>query len=194
MCQSRSWQKANGSLKMGNVKTVGERLFVEVCVGSLGILTRGVHLRAGSSGSHCYSQLKGQGKGAGTRPEEESYVEGAISQGQRPSGEGSSQPMVSLQGESQGVGTQPHSPPALYPPVSYWCFSLAKPIPSWKAREPRNAVHTSQLPGLMSVMKGAEWSWGGGANRRPSTGNFLERTLELIEVYQKITYAIYQKW
>lgn len=128
---------------MGNVKAVGERLFVVVCMWCLGILTRGVHLRAGSSGSHCYSYLKDQGKGAGTRPEEESYIEGAISQEQRPSGEGSSQLMVSLQGESQGVYTQPHSPPALYPPVSSWCFSLAKPTPSWKAREPRNAVHTS---------------------------------------------------
>lgn len=67
---------------MGNVKTVGERLFVVVCVWGLGILTRGVHLRAGSSGSHCYSYLKGQGKGAGTRPEEESYTESTISQEQ----------------------------------------------------------------------------------------------------------------
>lgn len=37
------------------------------------------------------------------------------------------------------------------------------------------------------------WSRDGGANRRSSTVNFLERTLELIEVYQKIAYVIYQE-
>lgn len=40
---------------------------------------------------------------------------------------------------------------------------------------------------------GKVWSRAGGENRRSRTVTFLESTLELIEVYQKIAYVIYQE-
>ena len=48
-------------------------------VRGLRILTGGMPLRAGNYGILWCSYLKGQGKGAGTRAEEGSYIEGAIS-------------------------------------------------------------------------------------------------------------------
>ena len=170
---------------MGNMKTGGGRLLVMVC--GFGDTNKGCTPQGCKQWEPLPGLPEGQAKGASTRPEEESYLEGTISQEQRPLGEGYNQPMASLQGTSQCVYTQPHSPPALCPPVSCWCFSQA-------GRPESPGMHS-----LQACFQGSETWWhvcSGAevANRRPSTGNFLERTLERIEVYQKIAYAFYQKW
>ena len=128
-------------------------------VWGLGILTRGMPLRAGNCGSLCYSYLKGQGKGAGTRAEEGSYTEGAIFQKQKPSVEASSQPMASLQGERARAWISRLTlflPFALQSPAgaSHW------PNPSQAGKPGSPGSSPYRLPSrLMSVVKGIEWSW-----------------------------------
>lgn len=127
-------------------------------VWGLGILTRGMHLRAGNCGSLRYFYLKGQGKGAGTRGEEGSYIEGAIFQKQKPSVEGLANPWHLYREREPGRG-YPGSLSFCPLPSSLLLVLLTGQPP--QARKPGSPGSSPyRLPsGLVSVVKGIEWSW-----------------------------------